>query len=367
MSEFQTLKSDLTKTRLVKEISLRNTLDEEEIELKIERFAFTANNVTYGVAGETIGYWRFFPALDDQTNEWGCIPMWGFAEIIGSNNKNLAVGERVFGFYPAAESLIMTPSKISDDRFIDGKKSRQELPSVYNNYVRMSKKTAYDSTLDNIQALLFPLHLTAFCLCDLLQEQSYLGASQVIIISASSKTAIGIAQGLANKDQAPNLVGFTSTKNVSFVENLGCYDEVISYDQFNKLNADATSVLVDMAGNREILESLNERLKQNMLKCFTVGMTHWDNEILSEDALDQMTRGERTEFFFAPVYIQKRINEWGHERFDKESKDFMHTRLMQSKKWMQVKEIQGLENFVDIYNQVVAGNIKPYEGLIVIL
>ena len=103
MNQFQTLKSDLTKSRIINEDF--PTISNGEILLKIESFAFTANNVTYGVAGDTIGYWKFFPAAQNSDNSWGCIPMWGFAEIVESKNQNLDVGERLFGYFPAADSL----------------------------------------------------------------------------------------------------------------------------------------------------------------------------------------------------------------------------------------------------------------------
>ena len=72
----------------------------------------------------------------------------------------------------------------------------------------------------NVRALLFPLHITSFCLCDVLQNESYLGASQIIIVSASSKTAIGLAQGLKDESEAPKVIGLTSSKNLNFVESI---------------------------------------------------------------------------------------------------------------------------------------------------
>ena len=72
MKQLQSLKSDLTKTRIVK--SQNFSLDKGEIAVVIENFAFTANNVTYGVAGDTIGYWQFFKTAKDEDNLWGCIP-----------------------------------------------------------------------------------------------------------------------------------------------------------------------------------------------------------------------------------------------------------------------------------------------------
>ena len=54
MKELQTLKTDLKKTRIVTQ-QLGNDIDENQVLLKVERFSFTANNVTYGVAGDAIG------------------------------------------------------------------------------------------------------------------------------------------------------------------------------------------------------------------------------------------------------------------------------------------------------------------------
>ena len=123
--------------------------------------------------------------------------------------------------------------------------------------------------------------------------------------------------------------------------------------------------MVDMAGNREILGTLHGKLADKMLKCLTVGMTHWDNETTAEDALGQAMLRERTEFFFAPAHIQKRIGEWGHEGYTQKTNAFMSARALQSNNWMQIKKIIGLEDFTTTYKEVVAGQIKPHEGIIV--
>ena len=363
MKQFQTLKSDLTQSRIIDIDSA--SIGDGEITVQVESYAFTSNNVTYGVAGDTIGYWKFFPTGKDANNEWGCIPMWGFAEITHSGIEDLNVGERLFGYFPAAESLILSPVKISTQSFSDGKEHRKDLPPVYNNYVRLNGDQNYDASMDAVRALLFPLHITAFCLCDSLAEDAYLEASQIIIVSASSKTAIGLAQGLDDAENAPKTIGLTSSGNAEFVKSLGCYDEVISYDELSNLDYSKGSVMVDMAGNREILGTLHKELGDNMLKCLTVGMTHWDNETTAEDALGQAMLRDRTEFFFAPAHIQKRIGDWGHDGYAEKTNLFMTARALQSKNWMQLKEIHGLENFTSTYKEMVAGKINPSEGIIV--
>ena len=363
MTQLQTLKTNLNQTRIVSRNS--DEINDDEILLKIERFSFTANNVTYGVAGDTIGYWQFFPASENLNGEWGCIPMWGFAKVVISNNKEIEEGERVFGYFPPAKELAIRPIKISSQAFMDGKEHRKELPPVYNNYVRLNGEENYDASMDNIRALLFPLHITAFCLCDALEEKSYEGASQIIIVSASSKTAIGLAQGLAETKDAPKVVGLTSKNNAKFVESLGCYDEVISYDDLENVSNDL-SVMVDMSGNQSILSTVHESLGDKMLKCITVGMTHWNKAGTAEEALVQAELQERTEFFFAPAHIQKRNNDWGKEGYNERTSIFMNARATQSLEWMQIKEVSGLDNFTQTYEEIVSGNINPNEGIIVL-
>ncbi|MEC7910950.1 MAG: DUF2855 family protein [Pseudomonadota bacterium] len=365
MKELQTLKTDLKKTRIVTQ-QLGNDIDENQVLLKVERFSFTANNVTYGVAGDAIGYWQFFPPTENLNNEWGCIPMWGFAEVVSSNNDDIKNGERIFGYFPPANNLLVNPIKISLQSFVDGKEHRKELPPVYNNYVRLNGEENYDSSMDNVRALLFPLHITAFCLCDALEEQAYEGASQVIIISASSKTGIGLAQGLADNADSPKIVGLTSRNNTNFLEGLGCYDEVISYDKLEKINNQDLSVMVDMSGNQEILSSIQDSLGNNMVKCLTVGMTHWNKGGTVEDALAEAELQDRTEFFFAPSHIQKRNSDWGVEGYNKRTSIFMSKRAEQSREWMQIKEISGLDKFIQTYQEIVSGDIKPNEGIIVL-
>ena len=64
---------------------------------------------------------------------------------------------------------------------------------------------------------------------------------------------------------------------------------------------------------------------------YTVGMTHWDNEVTAEDALGQAMLRERTEFFFAPAHIQKRVKDWGYEGYNQRTNEFMKADLIKVK------------------------------------
>ena len=49
-----------------------------QVHVAIESYALTANNITYGIAGETMKYWDFFPAA---APGMGRLPVWGFGKV----------------------------------------------------------------------------------------------------------------------------------------------------------------------------------------------------------------------------------------------------------------------------------------------
>ena len=108
---------------------------ENEVILEIERYAFTSNNITYGVIGDTLGYWNFFPAEEP----YGIIPVWGFANVTSSNNEYILEGDRFYGYFPMSRYLKVIPKKVNDFGFIDDSNHRRKLPPVYNHYSKIIK------------------------------------------------------------------------------------------------------------------------------------------------------------------------------------------------------------------------------------
>lgn len=84
--------------------------------LRVERFGLSANNVTYGVTGDALGYWRFFPGTDG----WGRIPAWGFAQVVAGDVNGLPAGTRVFGYLPMGTHLLLEPTRVRASGFEDG-------------------------------------------------------------------------------------------------------------------------------------------------------------------------------------------------------------------------------------------------------
>ncbi|MFX6226275.1 DUF2855 family protein, partial [Acinetobacter baumannii] len=76
-----------------------------------------------------------------------------------------------------------------------------------------------------------PLVVTSFLIADFLEDNGFFGARQVLVSSASSKTSLGLAfclKRLAAHDIA--VVGLTSPGNRTFVEEVGYFDRVVTYD-----------------------------------------------------------------------------------------------------------------------------------------
>ena len=70
------------------------TLHAEQVRLRVERFAFTSNNVSYAISGDLLDYWGFFPT----DHPWGRIPAIGIGVVTESAHTEIPVGRRYFGF-----------------------------------------------------------------------------------------------------------------------------------------------------------------------------------------------------------------------------------------------------------------------------
>ena len=360
--EFQVRKDNLETYRLVGNASADDAapVAAGDVRVRVERFGFTTNNITYAVAGEQLGYWQFFPPTGADADGWGIIPAWGFAEVIDSTVDDLPLGDRLFGYFPTATRLDMTPARISRQGFLDDAAHRSHLPPAYNRYSRVHGEPGYDRSTDDERMLLWPLYITSFCLWDALRDDDWHGGDQVIIVSASSKTGIGLAYALNDDADAPPVVAITSPRNVDFVSGLGLYQESVTYDALTDIDATVPTVVVDLSGNAAALGRLHRHLGDNLRRCINVGLTHRDATGLGDDIV-----ADRSEFFFAPSHIQKRLQDWGPEAFATRTTGFMQNTAAKSRDWLRLRRLAGLTELADIYSDVCAGRIAADEALIV--
>jgi phosphatidylserine decarboxylase len=153
--------------------------------------------------------------------------------------------------------------------------------------------------------LLWPLHITSFSLWDRLVMHDYYGAKQVLVISASSKTSLGLGFALKEDKNAPKSIGLTSKGNKAWVESVDLYHDVLSYQQVKQLDANATTVIVDMSGNAGLINQLQKHLRDNLKFCLSVGLTHW-GEMNTQINISKAKDSDAQEYI--KVEIQKSLS-----------------------------------------------------------
>jgi hypothetical protein len=269
-------------------------LGNKQVLFRVDRFAFTANNISYALAGDMLGYWRFFPAPEG----WGRLPTMGFGDVIVSNHPDVAVGTRCFGFYPMSRYLVIEPSAASHTGIVDGSAHREGLAAAYNQYSPTVSDALYRPEHEDALMLMRGLFMTAFLADDFIADKGF-GEEVVLISSASSKTSIALGHLVSTSGRA-RAVGLTSARNLEFVRGVGCYDQTVTYEQFSSLDADTPSVYVDMAGNSGLRRKLHEHFGEQLKHSCSIGATHWDQTGGDDEGLP----GPKPEFFFAPAQIQ---------------------------------------------------------------
>jgi len=295
MAELRVRLDDIAACELAESEPVRDDLDDGEAQLAIERFALSANNITYAAIGEQLGYWKLFPAPQG----YGRIPAWGYARVIGSRAAGVAVGTRVLGLVPMGPRLSVLP-KAHPAGFMDRSPHRAELAAVYNQYLLV------EGDGDDAALVMRPLFGTSLVLDLSLSEAGFDDARTVVLTSASSKTAYGLAHLL--RERAPRVVGLTSAGHREWVKGLGLYDEVLTYDDIDRLRAFGGAVLVDFAGNGDVVRAVHERLGDSLVRSIFVGFTH-----RRPGAGDEELPGPAREFFFAPDEIARRGPDLGHQ------------------------------------------------------
>jgi hypothetical protein len=234
---------------------------EGEVVARVRHFGLSANNITYGLLGDALGYWRVFPAEPG----WGRLPMWGVAEVVASAHPEIAEGGLVFGYVPMASHVVLTPGKVHDRGFTDVSAHRQALAPAYNNYRRLDADPLYDLDHPGELPLLLPLFALSFLL------DRFLADHPVILSSASSKTSLGLARLLTGR--GVDVVALTSQRHAAFVSGLGVYANTLTYDQVTDLPT-TEAVFVDVAGNATVRTAVHEHLRDRLVRSVLVGATH---------------------------------------------------------------------------------------------
>jgi len=338
-------------------------LADGQARLAVEHFALTSNNITYAAFGDAMKYWQFFPAEDAA---WGCIPVWGFATVIESRAAGVEAGQRLYGFLPMGTHLVVEPSRIGPLGFVDAAPHRRDLPAVYNHLAFCAHDPGYDPAQEAQQAVLRPLFTTSFLIDDFLDDNGFFGARQVLLSSASSKTAYGTAFCLARRNAGPRVLGLSSPANLEFTRSLGCYAEVLDYADLAAIDPTAPTVYVDFAGNAALRRAVHEHFADTLTYSCSVGGTHWD-ELGAGAGLP----GPRPTLFFAPTQIKKRSGPppdgWGagglQQRIAEAWLEFMQRVNDPQRPWLRITQARGAAAVEAAYRSLLEGRADAREGM----
>lgn len=385
--DFEVDRRDFRRTRTAD--SRRGGLSPGQIRLDVERFAFTTNNVTYAVVGDMFDYWGFFPT----DAPWGRLPVMGLGSVVESAHPDIAAGGRYFGFYPmssdvviAAEPLTATAGGHPDGArstdadtkarthhtgaqstaavaFRDVGPHRAQHAATYTDFRDVATDARFNPDRADEHLLLWGVFMTSFLVDDYLGDADaeggvFRGAGQTLVTSASSKTSICLAACLARRE-GHHSIGVTSPRNRAFVEGLGLYDQVITYDEIDRTDARVASGLVDMAGNGAVRSAIHTHFADTLRFSIAVGATHWEDM-----GSDGDLGGPRPELFFAPAQSAKRAKDWGPDELANLTAQAFHDLLDHTGRWLTVVHRTGPDGIEATYRELLEGRADPATGYV---
>src|SRR5690606_24318869 len=182
-------------------------------------------------------------------------------------------------------------------------------------------------------ALFRPLFFTSYTAVDFLREHDFFGAKQIVVSSASSKTAYGAAWRLAGEDV--ELIGLTGDRNRAFVEGLGVYHRVCGYDEVEALPTGVPTLYLDLAGDPALRRRVHARFAGDLTYDCLVGSTQGD--AFPREAPELV--GPPPVFFFGAT--------------------------CPAAPWIRIVELRGLEAAATVVRALADGRSDPAEGAVV--
>ncbi|MFN8018905.1 MAG: DUF2855 family protein [Acidimicrobiales bacterium] len=344
-------------------------LADGHVRLQIDRLALTANTVTYAQFGDMLGYWGFYPV----ELPWGAVPAIGWATVVASQVPGVEVGLHVYGWWPMATTVDIEAAPVAGG-FRDVGAHRADHAPTYRTYLSGASvgrgggaDPEAEEDAEDRHALLRGLAATGALIASYLGQPRFAGVEQVLVLSASSKTAIGYASAARRarvEGDGPLLVGITSEANRPFVEGLGLYDEVRTYGSLAD-GADAAegvaerpTAIVDMAGAADAIVALHAQLGDQIVHSMVVGKSHHD------DPFAEVVGGPTPELFFAPAEIERLAAELGADRLQAELADAAAAMVEASRTWLRIEHRHGPDQALAAWADALAGRVPPDVGVI---
>lgn len=334
--------------------------------------------------------------------------MWGFASVVQSTHPSIQSGERVFGYMSMARYLVLPVEAVVNKynfyvprpHLPPGILNQKPLPNItklpadrrpYNQITRCNADPLYDSRREDELMIFRPLFWTSFWCEDWLHiTGTLISAESVLISSASAKTAyclafvLGLRRRYKNvvlpkgekwvkiqsggEGRTPKLIGLTSKRNFKFIQELGLYDKVLTYDQVENLaQVGRNWVYVDVAGNSDLNSRVYRVLGPQIIKGVSLGMSDPSGKVSGPG------EGQALEMFFMPEWLEQRRRAINTKEIAQMQLGAWDALMRTCDQWIKIERtwwagakswIDESKGVVDVYQECVEGAAGPERGLI---
>lgn len=381
---------------IVVKCQVPQTIPDDHVLLKVDRFGYSANNVTYQALGEAshFRYFEFHHVPDSEaegvsSKTHGVTPVWGFGTIIKSTHPKVHTGERVYGYFaPARYLLLPVSSDVNKYAFFV---PRPHLPPdrrPYNQITRCAADPLYDPspTAEDLTMLYRPLFWTSYWCEDWLNSSNYKGGStRIIISSASSKTAFCLAYLIRRRNSLQGsstrrVIGLTSTKNLVFTKRLALYDDVFDYESFDMSLvgnlARGRWIYVDVAGNNALNARVRDHFRvysdSELVTCIALGLTNVSASTIDPSSLGWGSNSEaphtgdpKIEHFFMPEWLSIRKQQLSVSAITQMQKDAWTRLMADCGTWgVSLHRVCGPEQVKAAYGEIVRRGLAPEDAFV---
>ena len=132
-------------------------------------------------------------------------------------------------------------------------------------------------------------------------------------------------------------VAATSARNKVFVESLGSYDEVLTYDAIGSATVTSPAVLIDFTGAARVLGAVYQHFAPSLLSGVLIGLTHRNPRTRRRPGC----RTRSPEFFFTPAVEDQAIAAEGEDAYFAQYHAAETRFLQRMASWLTIRHGQG--------------------------
>ncbi|KAK0671345.1 hypothetical protein QBC41DRAFT_58955 [Cercophora samala] len=280
------------------------------VRIQARLISLTTNTFTYAKLGGNplLAWWNVWPLPSTVSPDTHCrIAAWGYSEVVESTVSSLPVGTKLFGYQPIGTRVEEVQIKEGNvpgqyDVVLSGDGLRKGLNPIYNRYHVFGNESAENKGL---RALFYALWQTGWMLNQHVfaweggfqpthpfgaaggdgwdAKKADIKGAVMILLAPSGKTGLSFAhqlrKGRPEGEQPDKIIAVGSEKSKGFSESTALFDEVLLYEQVEKIERIAKKgqkiVLVNFAARGQAADTwastLGEKFGEDNVIVLLVG------------------------------------------------------------------------------------------------